>query len=269
MLALDVFIERGYTMPTLKELENKKENLENELKEINELQRKHKYIYSAGYSPKCSVCNHNKIFEIEELREKNYTYREIIDKLGLEVSEMALSRHFKNHTPKRTAYKLKQQVLMMDKVINIIKKYPFLETYFKTRSLIDVEEFLKENGFCTDCFKLCDNIKASHVGNSQDVINYCNMEIENELNNMSYGLTTWEIKRIFKQTTIKDNCIYCKDKALNDRLNILEAVISKSIIDLDVNPKELIYLLYTKYDNDLNLMLEDLGVSSQDTAQQV
>ncbi len=72
-------------MPTLKELEDIKDNLKNELIEINELQRQHKYIYSAGYSPKCSICNHNKIFEIEEMREKNYTLEEIKDKLGLEV----------------------------------------------------------------------------------------------------------------------------------------------------------------------------------------
>lgn len=252
-------------MPTLKELEDIKDNLKNELIEINELQRQHKYIYSAGYSPKCSVCNHNKIFEIEEMREKNYTLEEIKDKLGLEVSIMALSRHFKNHTPKRTAYKLKQELLMMDKVINIIKKYPFLETYFKTRSLIDIENFLNNDGFCTDCFKLCDNIKPCHVGNSKDVIDYANQEIQNELNNMSFGVSSSEIKRIFDNMRLKDNCTYCKDKALNDRLNILEAVISKSIIDLDVNPKELIYLLYTQYDNDLNIMLQDLGVNAART----
>ena len=252
-------------MPTLKELEDIKDNLKNELIEINELQRQHKYIYSAGYSPKCSVCNHNKIFEIEEMRAKNYTLEEIKDKLGLEVSIMALSRHFKNHTPKRTAYKLKQELLMMDKVINIIKKYPFLETYFKTHSLIDIENFLNNDGFCTDCFKLCDNIKPCHVGNSKDVIDYTNQEIQNELNNMSFGVSSSEIKRIFDNMTLKDNCTYCKDKALNDRLNILEAVISKSIIDLDVNPKELIYLLYTQYDNDLNIMLQDLGVNATRT----
>lgn len=252
-------------LPTLNELETQRDKIENELIEINELQRQHKYIYSAGYSPKCSVCNHNKIFEIEEMRAKNYTLEEIKDKLGLEVSIMALSRHFKNHTPKRTAYKLKQELLMMDKVINIIKKYPFLETYFKTRDLIEIENFLNYNGFCTDCFKLCDNIKPCHVGNSKDVIDYANQEIQNELNTMSYSVSTWEFKRIFDNMTLKDNCTYCKDKALNDRLNILEAVISKSIIDLDVNPKELIYLLYTQYDNDLNIMLQDLGVNATRT----
>ena len=246
-------------MPSLNELEDKKTELENELREINELQRKHKYIYSAGYSPKCSVCNHNKIFEIEEMREKNYTLEEIKERLGLEVSIMALSRHFKNHTPKRTAYKLKQEILMMDKVINIIKEYPFLENYFKTRSLIDIERFLYKDGFCTDCFRLCDNIKASHVGNSKDVIEYANGEINEILNNMSFGgLSSWKTKEVFSHMALKDNCTYCKDKALNDRLNILENVISKSFLDLDVNPKELIYLLYNKYDSDLNLMLQDL-----------
>ena len=79
---------------------------------------------------------------------------------------------------------------------------------------------------------------------------------------MSYSVSSWAIKRIFKQIALKDNCTYCKDKALNDRLNILEAVISKSILDLDVNPKELIYLLYTKYDSNLNYMLQDLEATA-------
>jgi len=250
-------------MVSLKDLENTKKDLENELKDINKRQREHKYIYSAGYSPKCSVCNHNLIFEIEEMRENGHTLEEIKETLDLEVSIMALSRHFKNHTPKRTAYKLQQELLMMDKVISLINKYPYLETYFKTRDLIAIEEFLNTNGFCTDRFKLCDNIKAGHVGNSKDVIDYANQEIQKEIEDMGYtGLSSWETKNVFKHMVLKDNCTYCKDKTLNDRLNILEAVISKSIIDLDVNPKELIYLLYCNYGNDLNNMLQELGVKA-------
>ena len=254
-------------MPSLKELETQRDKIQNELIEINELKRQHKYIHSAGYSPKCSVCNHKKIYEIEEMRKNNYTLEQIKIKLGLEVSIMALSRHFKNHTPKRTAYKLNQELLMMDKVINVIKEYPFLETYFKTRDLIEIENFLNKEGFCTDCFTLCDNIKPCHVGNSKDVIAYANQEIQKKLDGMDYfsGLGRWEIRELFKHMSLKDNCTYCKDKALHDRLNILEAVISKSIIDLDVNPKELIFLLYTKYDNDLNIMLQDLGVNATRT----
>ena len=64
---------------------------------------------------------------------------------------------------------------------------------------------------------------------------------------------------------IKDECINCKDKALNDRLNILEAIIGRNIINIDINPRELIYLLYSKYDNDLNKMLLDLGVMTPGT----
>lgn len=245
-------------MVTLKELETAKDKLTDELKEINELQRQHKYIYSAGYSPKCSVCNHKKIYEIEELRREGYTLEEIKDELGLEVSIMALSRHFKNHTPKRTAYKLQQELLMIDKVINIIKQYPYLEQYFKTRDLIAIEEFLQVKGFCTDCFKLCNKIKAEHVGNSKDVIEYHNSKINETLRD-SWSLSSYDFKRIFEHIQLKDDCVNCKDKALNDRLNILENVVSKNILDLDVNPKELIYLLYTKYDNDINIMLQELG----------
>ena len=246
-------------MPSLLEMENAKDKLLNELKDINKAKKQHSYIYSAGYSPKCSVCNHKKIFEIEKLRANGYTLEDIKRELNLDVSIMALSRHFKNHTPKRTEYKLKQELLMMDKVISLFKKYPYLETYFKTRSLIDIENFLNKDGFCTDCFKICSKIKGGTIANSKDVLEFHNNEI-NEIIESGYSISRYEMRNIFKHIQYKDDCISCKDKVLNDRLNILEAVISKNIIDLDVNPKELIYLLYTKYDNDLNIMLQDLGV---------
>lgn len=247
-------------MPSLLEMENAKEKLTDELKDINKAKKQHKYIYSAGYSPKCSVCNHKKIIEIEELRANGYTLEEIKEELGLEVSIMALSRHFKNHTPKRTEYKIKQALLVTDKVISLFKDYPFLETYFKTRDLLEIEDFLNNNGFCTDCFKICSKIKGGVIGNSKDVIEYHNNEIE-EIINENYSISRYEMRNIFKHIQLKDDCINCKDKVLHNRLNILEAVVSKNIIDLDVTPKELIYLLYTKYDNDLNYMLLDLGIT--------
>ena len=47
---------------------------------------------------------------------------------------------------------------------------------------------------------------------------------------------------------------------VNYRLNILEMVIAANILNLEVDPKELIYLLYNKYDNDIYSMMVELGV---------
>lgn len=251
-------------MPDIKELEEIKERVTNELKEINDLKQKHKYIYSAGYSPKCSICNHKKIYEIEELRENGYTLEEIKEELGLDVSIMALSRHFKNHTPKRTEYKVKRELLMLDKVIGIINQYTFLDDYFRTRDLIAIEEFLTKKGFCSDCFRLCDKIKPGNVLDSEKIINYYNERIQEEARDLSYSYYRWEFIRIFDFLRKKDDCINCRDKILNDRLNILEQVIAANILKLDVEPKELVYLLYNKYDNDLDYMMEELGLYEED-----
>ena len=251
-------------MPDIKELEEIKERVTNELKEINSLKEKHKYIHSAGYSPKCSICNHKKIYEIEELRAKGYTLEEIKEELNLEASIMALSRHFKNHTPKRTEYKIKRELMMIDKVIDIINEYNFLEEYFRTRDLIAIEDFLNKKGFCSDCFRLCHKIKAGMVSNSKEIIEEYNDMIEEKARDLSYSYYRWDLIRIFGLMKIKDDCINCRDKALNDRLNILEQVIAANILKLDVEPKELVYLLYNNYDNDLDYMLEDLGLYEED-----
>lgn len=247
-------------MPDKKELEEIKERVTNELKEINDLKRKHKYIHSAGYSPKCSICNHKKLYEIEELREEGYTLEEIKEELGLEVSIMALSRHFKNHTPKRTEYKVKRELLMIDKVIDIINEYSFLDDYFRTRDLIAIEDFLNRKGFCSDCFRLCSKIKPAMVSDSKEIIEEYNDRIEEIARDLGYSYYKWDFIKMFNLMKNKDDCISCRNKVLDDRLNILEQVIAANILEMDLEPKELIYLLYSKYDNDLDYMMGELGV---------
>ena len=247
-------------MPDVKQLEEIRERVTRELKEVNDLKEKHKYIHSAGYSPRCSICNHKKIYEIEQLREEGYTLEEIKQELELEVSIMSLSRHFKNHRPKTTEYKIKQELLMLDKVLDSINEYPFLEDYFRSRDLIAIDKFLNKDGFCTDCFRLCNKINPGIVTDSEAIQDYYNERIKEEVLDLSYSYYRYDFIRIFNYMKEKDHCINCRDRSLNDRLNILEMVIAANILNLEVDPKELIYLLYNKYDNDIYSMMVELGV---------
>ena len=65
-----------------------------------------------GYSPRCKVCTHANVDEIERLRDIGYTYEEIVEELELDLSIMSLSRHFSKHYPNKTRYRLKQEKLM-------------------------------------------------------------------------------------------------------------------------------------------------------------
>ena len=151
-----------------------------------------------GYSPRCSICNHKKIYEIEQLREEGYTLEEIKQELELDVSIMSLSRHFKNHTPKRTEYKIKQELLMLDKVLDSINEYPFLEDYFRSRDLIAIDKFLNKDGFCTDCFRLCNKINPGIVTDSEAIQDYYNERIKEEVLDLSYSYYRYDFIRIFK-----------------------------------------------------------------------
>ena len=149
---------------------------------------------------------------------------------------------------------------MLDKVLDSINEYPFLEDYFRSRDLIAIDRFLNKDGFCTDCFMLCPKINPGIVTNSEAIQDYYNERIKEEARDLSYSYYRYDFLRIFSYMEEKDKCINCRDRSLNDRLNILEMVIAANILNLEVDPKELIYLLYTKYDNDIYSMMVDLGV---------
>lgn len=86
-----------------------------------------------GYEPKCKVCNSQFQNKIESQRENNKTFKEIskfLEENGENISQMALSRHFSNHYPRRKAYNEKIKALEDEKVQNAIKSYPFLKEVF-------------------------------------------------------------------------------------------------------------------------------------------
>ena len=209
-----------------------------------------------GYSPRCSICTHEDVDEIERLRDLGYTYEEIVEELNLDVSIMSLSRHFKNHYPNKTRYRLKQEKLMLEKVVEAIDEYPFLENYFNNKPYEYVKEFINYNGFCTDCFRLCKDIPAGYVTSSNVVLASYSKLIDQETN--SYYMDNKEVIRLL---TLKDKCLNCRNNSLADKLNLLESIIAKSVLGLEeLDRNELLYLLYTKYDNDTGALIDDLKI---------
>ena len=53
----------------------------------------------------------------------------------------------------------------------------------------------------------------------------------------------------------------CRNNSLADKLNLLESIIAKSVLGLEeLDRNELLYLLYTKYDNDTGALIDDLKI---------
>ena len=209
-----------------------------------------------GYSSRCSICTHSKVDEIEKLRDMGYTYEEIVEELDLDVSIMSLSRHFKNHYPNKTRYRLKQEKIMLEKVVEAINDYPFLEAYFNDKPYEYVKEFINLNGFCTDCFRLCKKAPAGKVVTSNIILNAYDSIIDEKLN--SYYTRNEEAIDLLK---LKDDCLNCRNNSLSDKLNLLETIIARNVLGVEnLERNELLYLLYTKYDNDTGALIDDLKV---------
>lgn len=211
-----------------------------------------------GYSPQCKVCNHPEVDEIERLREEGYTYEKLISELDLDMSIMSLSRHFNNHYTKKTAYFLKRKKLMLENVIETIKKYPYLETYFKNRDDEDVEDFIEYCGFCTDCFELCDLILPATVGNSEIVQRAYNVKIHSNLEKSLFGEPSTETMELVMR---KMDCLKCKNEILTKRLNIHEKLLCSLLNIDDVAPNELLYKLNIDYDDDLEEFYKHLLIT--------
>ena len=57
----------------------------------------------------------------------------------------------------------------------------------------------------------------------------------------------------------KDDCLNCRNNSLNDKLNVLENIIARYVLKVeDLDENELLYLLYTRYDNDTGALVDDL-----------
>ena len=231
-----------------------------ELKQQKRQQRN--YNKKIGYAPKCSICNDPKLDEIEKLREDGYTLQEIKDNLQLDCSIMALSRHFKNHYPQSQAYKQKQQIQALENMKEAYTKYPFLENYFKNKELGYLEDFNTEYGFCTDRFGLCSHLETSTVSNGHDNIlrlqRECNEEVQNSKEN-SFSFydddKTTSIK--LRYNNIINICLNCKNQIQEDRLTLLEKIITYNFLNIPPENKEL-YFNLLQYDGNPDEFIQQL-----------
>lgn len=244
-------------MPSLEKIYKDIEKLNNKLENHNQSI----HYKNIGYAPRCKVCNHPDVDKIESLREDGYTYEDIIDMLDLDMSMMSLSRHFKYHYPKRTRYKLKRKKLMLESVIEAVKKYPYLEEYFKNKDYKEIKEFTEVKGFCTECFKLCDLIPPNKTYSSDELQNnLLNITIKDLENDKIFSyLNNKPDEKTIKLLLNKERCLSCKNNILTERLEILEKVMSTLILNRpNIKPNQLLYILKVKYNNDIDLFYKDI-----------
>ena len=228
-------------------------NIEKLLRETDEyLERlkQEQHNKKVGYSPKCKVCNSEWLDEIEELREDGFTLKEIQEELSLhDISIMSLSRHFKNHYPKSQKYKEEQQLEMLENIKEAYLQYPFLEDYFKDRDLEYLETFNSVQGFCTDKFGLCNLIEPSTVSNGINNVYRLHQRQEesiDELRKSRYGFLSNKEEITDIKISYMDNinfCLNCKNRLQEERLTLLERIITYNFLNIVPENKELYFNL--------------------------
>lgn len=191
-----------------------------------------------GYEPRCSVCNSEFQQDIENMRENNETLESIKEFLftnGVDISLMALSRHFNRHYPQRKLYirqiaykkdQLNKEVgLKIDEILeqhlNLDKNY-FEETtaFIRTDNNGNVEHldkcnkeiFMEDYGFCHECIQLCPFIPNKEA--------WCPEEIEKYYENKYNG-----------SNSIKLNCIECKMELQEHRIMFLASILSQILLN--------------------------------------
>ena len=227
------------------------EGIEKLLKEMEERNRKYeikRHNKQIGYAPKCKVCNSEYLDDIEKLREQNYTYEEILEELGItDISIMSLSRHFQNHYPKSQDYKEKQQIQMLENIKEAYLKYPFLEDYFKDKPLEYLEEFNQSKGFCMDKFSLCKYIPNSTVKDGYGAIICLAKQELKEIDKIKNGYSFREDEEIAKLKQVFNDkftiCLSCRSQIQEDRLTLLEKIVTYNFLNIAPEDKELYFNL--------------------------
>ena len=236
-----------------------------------------------GYEPKCKLCNSGYQKEVEYMYECNCSYKDIktyLEDKGEFLSLMSISRHFRNHYPRRKAYFDNVKTMEDECIQKAIEKYSRLQDIFqdtvrepdydrmvlnedksnfkeyiwKERSVSDV--FLNDNGYCLTDHRFCNNIPKKEALYMEDVVSNFNIELS-KLNQYSFN----ESKKLnlLKQ---KIKCLECRDITNTIMMEYMMHLLLKNIFKIDLDYEKFKEIFhheaewdFTKMDNMLNKMI--------------
>lgn len=240
------------------------------LAEVNEsmLKMKEKSDNSRrGYEPKCKICNSDFQDEIDEMYEWEKPFREIkefLEDKGEAVSQMALSRHYRNHYPTRRVYLDNIKKMEDESIQKAIKYYPHLEvefqetvrepdwdnmelneegTGFKETIWIDRPKsdiFLNDHGYCMEDYRLCDNVPKKEVHYMEDTLSKIDENIR-------------DINRFYNDSAKIDllnkkiKCLDCRNSTNNYRMEFIMQLLLKKFYDIDLEEKDTHQFLNTTF----------------------
>jgi hypothetical protein len=224
-----------------------------------------------GHEPKCKICNSKYQKEIEHLYELKRPFKDIkayMEKKHEPVSQMAISRHFKNHYPKRKAYFDNVKKMEDESIQKAIKSYPYLkEVFHETRSEWDYDKmvfnddkgryeeiiykdrsvsdmFLHDNGFCLTEHRLCHRVPKKQTEYMEEILSNIDDKIDSS---DDYSFNQSEKIDLLNQ---KIKCFECRDMTYNTRMEYMMHLLLKNIFNIEVETE--------KMNEFLNLTFDDL-----------
>lgn len=223
-----------------------------------------------GHEPKCKVCNSEYQKEIEHMYELNRPYKDIktyMENKEESITEMSISRHFKNHYPKRKAYFDNVKKMEDESIQEAIKWYPYLKELFQeTRKEPDWDKmvlndeqtdfkeiiwidrpvsdiFLNDHGYCLTEHRLCSTVPKKEVLYMEDTLS----QIDDKLRSLN--------KRSFNESEKIDllnkkiGCFECRDSTHNNRLEYIMHLLLKKFYNVNVESDKLHEFLDLTFDD--------------------
>jgi hypothetical protein len=229
-----------------------------------------------GHEPKCKVCNSNYQKEIEHMYELKHPYKDIkayMEDKKENISQMAISRHFKNHYPTRKAYFDNVKTMEDESIQEAINSYPHLKSMFQeTRREPDWDKmvlnedqtdfkevilhdrlvsdiFLHDHGYCLTEYRLCGSVPKKETLYMEDTLS----NIDDKVRSMDkYSFNQAEKIDLLNQ---KINCFECRDSTHNRRMEYMMHLLLKNFFNIEVESDKL--------NEFLNLTFDDLLFSAE------
>jgi hypothetical protein len=222
-----------------------------------------------GHEPKCKVCNSEYQVTLDNMKEDYKTYREMkefLENQGESISQMALSRHFSNHYPKRKAYLDNIKTMEDESIKEAIESYPFLKSIFQeTRRELDYDNmvldeeqtgfkeniflertlsdiFLHDNGYCLEEYRFCSRVPKKQTEYMDEIIGSIDEKIRS-LDKYSFN----ESKKI-DLLNQKIECYECRNSTNNLRMEYMMHLLLKNIFKIEVESDKLNEFLNLTFD---------------------